>query len=210
MKSCLTLLAALVLLTATAAETPKAPKVKPPECSFTVTPKPGDSHVAKSGTSRLIQNNSSFGSNTGSKTITRNLRWTVETRFREDRPEKLELKAFYLGTDEKNKIVKLGEETKKLELDKNGRASVDLTSPTTKLTKSRTTSISRHAGGGAGFRSTKSTTRGERVTGCVLRLFADDRLVKTWTSDPRWATEAKAETFSVDNLNKNSGKIGLR
>lgn len=187
----------------------KAPE-KLPECSLTVTPKPGDSHVSKSGPSRLIQSGNTLGSNTGSKTITRSLKWGVETRFREDRPEKLELKAFYLGNNDKNKLIQLGTETKTLTLDKNGRASIELTSPTTRLTKSRTTTTSRHSGGSNGFRSTKTTTRGERVTGCVLQLYADGKLVKSWSSDSRWANEAKKEAFSIENLNKNSGKIGLR
>ena len=208
MRCCALIAAFAILGTATAAEAKKEAKL--PECSLTVSPKPGDSHVSKSGTSRLIQSGNTLGSNTGSKTITRSLKWGVETRFREDRPEKLELKAFYLGNNDKNKLIQLGSETKTLTLDKNGRASIELTSPTTRLTKSRTTSTSRHCGGSNGFRSTKTTTRGERVTGCVLQLYADGKLVKSWSSDSRWANEAKNEAFSIENLNKSSRKIGLR
>jgi len=203
--------AVLTAISALADDTKEPPK-KLPECSLTVSPKPGKSSVSKSH-SGIITSCNSLGSNNGSKTITRSLKWGVETRFREDRPEKLEVKAFYLGVNDKNKIVQLGSETKALTLDKNGRADVELTSPTTRLTKSRTTTSTSRGGccrRSSGLRSTKTTTRGERVTGCVVQLYADGQLVKTWTSDARWAAEAKNENFSVDNLNKNSGKIGLR
>jgi len=182
---------------------------KPPECSLTVTPMPGDSRIS-GGSGGFFNSSSSLGSNSGTKTITRNLKWRVETRIRENRPEKLELRAFYLGISDKNKTVQLGTEKKPLELDKNGRASVELTSPTTRLTRSRTTSGSSSSSGNAGFRSTKSTTSGNRVTGCVLQLFADGALVKSWASDSRWANEAKKDPFSIENLNRNSGRIGLR
>lgn len=183
---------------------------KPPECSLTVSPKPGVSQVSKTNSGRIMPA-SSLSSGTGSKTVVRSLKWGVETRFRENRPEKLELKAFYLGYNEKNTLIQLGTETKTLELDKNGRASVELTSPTTRLTKSRTVSSSHSCGGrSSGFRSTKSTTRGERVTGCVVQLFADGQLAKSWCSDSRWAAEAEKDVFSVDALNQKKGKIGLR
>ena len=182
---------------------------KPPECSLTVTPRPGVSKVTKSNSGRIMPA-SGLSSGTGSKSITRSLKWAVETRFRKNRPEKLELKVYYLGYNERNTIVQLGTETKALELDKNGRASLELTSPTTRLVKSRTVSSSRCSGNGAGFRSTKSTTRGERVTGCVIQLFADGVLAKSWTSDPRWSSEAENEDFSVAELNRKKGKIGLR
>lgn len=182
---------------------------KPPELSLSVTPLPGDSRVSNSN-SGFFNSSNSFGSNSGTKTITRNLKWRVETRVRENRPGKLELRAYYLGVSDKNTTVQLGTEKKALELDKNGRASVELTSPTTRLTRSRTSSGSSRTSGNSGFRSTKSTTTGNRVTGCVLQLFADGTLVKSWASDSRWTNEAKKDPFSIENLNKNSGRIGLK
>lgn len=180
---------------------------KLPECTFTVTPRGGDSQISKSG-GGLIRSMSSTSNNNQSKTITRNLKWLAEVRIRENRPEKLELKAYYIGEVNGGQSIKqLGTEAKVLELDKNGRASVELTSPTTRLTKSRTSSSS----GNSGFRSTKKRISGERVVGCVVQLFADGEFLKGWSSDSRWASAANKAPFSVAELAKEkTGKIGLR
>ena len=180
---------------------------KLPECTFTVTPRGGDSQISKSG-GGLIRSMSSTSNNNQSKTITRNLKWLAEVRIRENRPEKLELKAYYIGEVNGGQSIKLlGTEAKTLELDKNGRASVELTSPTTRLTKSRTSSSS----GNSGFRSTKKRISGERVIGCVLQVFADGEFLKGWSSDSRWASAANKVPFSVAELAKEkTGKIGLR
>ena len=180
---------------------------KLPECTFTVTPRGGDSQISKSG-GGLIRSISATSNNNQSKTITRNLKWLAEVRIRENRPEKLELKAYYIGEVNGGQSIKqLGTESKTLELDKNGRASVELTSPTTRLTKSRTSSSS----GNSGFRSTKKRISGERVIGCVLQVFADGEFLKGWSSDSRWASAANKAPFSVSELAKEkTGKIGLR
>ena len=177
-------------------------------CSLTVTPKPGESHTTKSN-SGMIRRTTTTTPMTGSKTTTRNMKWQVDVRVRENRPEKLELESIYIGQDASGNLIQLGKtERKVLELDKNGRASHELTSPTTRLTKSRTTSSGAHSRGG--FRSTHTTTRGERVSGCIVRLYADGELAKTWTSDSRWSGEANKPTFSITELNKKKSSIGLR
>ena len=180
---------------------------KLPECTFTVTPRGGDSQISKSG-GGLIRSMSATSNNNQSKTITRNLKWLAEVRIRENRPEKLELKAYYIGEVNGGQSIKqLGTESKTLELDKNGRASVELTSPTTRLTKSRTSSSS----GNSGFRSTKKRISGERVIGCVLQVFADGEFLKGWSSDSRWASAANKAPFSVAELAKEkTGRIGVR
>lgn len=176
-------------------------------CTLTVTPKPGESHTTKSN-SGMIRRTTSTMPTTGTKTTTRNMKWTAEVRIRENRPEKLEIEAIYIGQDASGKIIQLGKNEKKpLELDKNGRAATDFTSPTVRLTKSRTSSSSTHS---RGFRSTHSTTHGERVTGCVVRVFADGELVKSWSSDSRWASEANKPNFSIAELDKKKSTIGLR
>ena len=176
-------------------------------CTLTVTPKPGESHTTKSNPG-MIRRTTTTTPTTGSKTTTRNMKWTAEVRIRENRPEKLELETIYIGQEASGTIIQLGKTEKKvLELDKNGRASLDLTSPTVRLTKSRTTSSGSHS---RGFRSTHSTTRGERVNGCVVRVYADGELVKSWSSDSRWASEANKPNFSITELNKKKSTIGLR
>ena len=175
-------------------------------CSLTVTPKPGESHTSKTN-SGLIRRATTTPTS-GSKTTTRNMKWTAEIRIRENRPEKLELEAIYIGQEASGKLIQLGKTEKQtLELDKNGRASLELTSPTVRLTKSRTTSSGSHS---RGFRSTHTSVSGERVNGCVVRVFADGELVKSWSSDSRWAGEANKPTFSIAELDKKKSTIGLR
>lgn len=197
----------LFLLFCLAASCAFAAAKKLPECTFTVTPRGGDSQVSKRG-GGLIRSISAMSNNNQSKTITRNLKWLAEVRIRENRPEKLELKAYYIGEADGGKTIKqLGTESKALDLDKNGRASVELNSPTTRLTKSRSTSSS----GNSGFRSTKKHISGERVVGCVVQLFADGEFLKGWSSDSRWSSAANKAPFSVAELAKEkTGKIGLR
>lgn len=202
----------LVLLAVAAtvrSEVPEKEESQPPRCSLTVSPRPGESHIS-GNRSRLLQTGVNNIPQSSTKTITRNMKWLAEVRFRDDRPEKVELKAYYIGSDAKGGLVQLGTETKPLELDKNGRASVELTSPTTRLTKSRTSSGSSRFRGNGGFTSTKSTMRGERIAGCVVQVFADGVLAKNWTSDSRWAKEAGKPDFSITKLNQSKSKIGLR
>ena len=176
-------------------------------CTLTVTPKPGESHTTKSN-SGMIRRTTSTMPTSGTKTTTRNMKWTAEVRIRENRPEKLEIETIYIGQEASGKIIQLGKAEKKpVELDKNGRASLELTSPTVRLTKSHTTSTGSRS---RGFRSTHSTTRGERVSGCVVRVFADGELVKSWSSDSRWTAEAAKPNFSVSELDKKKSTIGLR
>ena len=199
---------AFVLLGALAVCTVRAETKKKMECTLTVSPRGGDSQVSSNRGGTLIRS-SSMTNNNSSKTITRSLKWLAEVRIRENRPGKLELKAYYIGEVDGGKSIKqIGEGTHSLELDKNGRASVELESPTTRLRKTRTTSSS---SGNSGFRSTKKRISGERVTGCVLQLFADGEFVKGWASDSRWASAANKAPFSIAELaQRKSGAIGLR
>lgn len=183
---------------------------KLPECSFTVTSRRGDSHVSRSGGGlQGLMNTQSVNNNNRSKTITRNMKWLAEVRIRKNRPERLELKVYHIGESDGGKTIKLlKSEEKTLELDENGRASLEFTSPTTRLTKSRT---SNYSSGNSGFRSTKKTISGERVIGCVMQLFADGELLKSWSSDTRWASAAKKTPFSIADLSpEKTGRIGLR
>lgn len=180
-------------------------------CSLTVSPRGGDSKTTKSGRGGSLLRSNTTQSNTGTKTIERNLKWLVEVRFREEKPDKTEVKVYYLGYGDGGKtLTQLGQESKALTLDKNGRASVELTSPTTRLRKTRTRQSSSSGGRSSGFTSVKSTTSGERVSGCVVQLFGDGELLKSYTSDSRWASVADDVPFSIAELTKRSGRIGLR
>ena len=183
---------------------------KPIPCSLTVTPRGGDSKISGNSRGGLLSS-AAMSSGSQSKTITRNLKYLTEVRFREQKPSKAELRVYYIGYGDGGKTLKqIGQETKALELDKNGRASVELTSPTTTLRKTRTRTSSSSGGRSTGFTSVKSTTSGDRVQGCVVQLFGDGELLKSWSSDSRWASVADQVPFSVSELAKRSGRIGLR
>lgn len=201
-------LACVALLAALAPARVNAAEEKPIPCSLSVSPRPGTSKISNSGGRQISRG--THGPSSSTKTTTRSLNWLAEVRFRNQRPDKAELRVFYLGNNEKNTIIEIGKGRHDLKLDENGRASLELASPTTTMRRVRTvtSSGSRHRGGGAV--SSKSTTHGERVTGCIIQVFADGRLSKAWTSDSRWAAESKNADFSVDNLNRRNGKIGLR
>ena len=182
---------------------------KLPECSFTVTPRRGESQVSRSGGGLLRSLNSRSTDGSSSKTITRSMKWFAEVRIREDRPAKLELKVYHIGEVDGGKSIKLlKSEDKTLELNEDGRAAVEFTSPTTRLSKSRSSSYSSSS---SGFRSTKKTISGERVIGCVMQLFADGELLKSWSSDTRWASAAKKTPFAIADLSpEKTGRIGIR
>lgn len=187
---------------------------KPIPCTLNVSQLRGDSHTTRSGGNSLHGHRSnSLTSGTGTKTIERSLKWHVEMRFREQKPEKLELKAYHIGFDNGGKrMTILAAETKPIELDKNGRADLELNSPKVRLTKTRTrttTGGSSRTGNG-GFTSIKTSMSGKRVTGCVVQLIGDGKLVKSWSSDSRWTIAADKVPFTIDELKKKSGKIGLR
>ena len=179
-------------------------------CTLRVSPRGGESKTSSSGRGSLIRGNSNQP-NTGTKTIERNMKWLVEVRFRDQQPDKTEVKAYYIGYGDGGKTLKqLGQETKALTLDKNGRASVELTSPTTKLRKTRTRQSSSSGGRSSGFTSVKSTSSGERIAGCIVQLFGDGEMLESYTSDSRWTAAADTVPFSVGELVKRSGRIGLR
>jgi len=186
---------------------------KPIPCTLMVSPLRGESNVTKSGgnTLRGLTSGTSYG-NTGTKTVERTLKWKAELRFREGKPAKVELKAYHIGYGDGGKTMTiLGNEAKTVELDKNGRASVEFESPKARLTKTRTrTSTGNGSSRSSGFVSTKTRVSGERVSGCVVQLFGDGKLLKSWSSDSRWVVAADKVPFSVEELKAKSGKIGLR
>lgn len=183
---------------------------KKPNGSLTVTPLRGESKISSSGQGSLLRSSSNLA-NTGSKTIERNMKWRAEVRFRDQPPEKTELRVYYIGMgDGGKKLKQLGQEQKALTLDKNGRAAVELTSPKATLCKTRSRTSSSSGSRSSGLVSVKSTTSGERVTGCVIQLFADGELVKSYASDSRWTVAAGKNPFSLAELEARNGKIGLR
>ena len=167
---------------------------EPLTCSLSVSPQKADSAVKKSGGGK-----GGRGSSSSTTTFERNLKYKAVASFHGPAPEKPVLKVWYVGMGDGGKqMIELGKAEHPLEPDEKGRATVELVSPTTKMTKVKTTtrSTGRNSRGGGG--STKSTTTGERVTGCVIQVFAGGELMKSWVSDSRWSKAARDPSFSIE------------
>lgn len=171
-----------------------------------VNPLAGLSQTSKSGGNNGWNNgwqNSSWSSSQSmSKTVRRNMKWNCEVRYRGvSRPEKVEIRAFYIGYEGKSMTPKiLGKDVKSLTVDANGKASVEIESPTVTMQRTRT------GGGLTGYSgrisSSSSTTTGQRMAGCVVQLWEDGALVKSYASMSQWETAAKNPEFSDVVLNQ--------
>lgn len=169
-----------------------------------VSPLAGESKTSKSGGSGgMIRQASAMTAQNTSKTVTRNMKWSCEVRYRgEPKPEKVELRVFYIGYEANDMTPKiLGKEVKTLTLDEAGKASVGIESPTVRLHKSRTSSGG-FSGRSGRIAKSKSTTQGQRMAGCVVQLFEDGELVKSYASMSQWDRAAKERDFSDAVLNR--------
>lgn len=168
------------------------------QCWLDVSPLIGETSSNK-GSSSIRSLSSSSSS---SKTITRNMKWRADVRVRgKGRPQKSELRVFYIAY--KNDAMKpyiIKKETHNLALATEGKDSIELTSPTTRVTKSRTRSSSGSSHGG--FTKSSSTTRGERIGGCVIQLVADGKVVRTWVSNSSWEKVAWDDPFTEESLTR--------
>ena len=123
--------------------------------------------------------NKGRGSSTSTTTFERNLKYKAVASFHGPAPEKPVMKVWYVGMGD-GEMIEVGKAEHPLELDEKGRATVELVSPTTKTT-------------------------GERVTGCVIQVFAGTELMKSWASDSRWAKAAKNPSFAIELIDPKSG-----
>ena len=173
---------------------------EPLTCSLSVSPLKADSSMKKSG-----GGSKGRGSSSSTTTFERNLKYKAVASFHGPAPEKPVMKVWYVGMGDGGKeMIEVGKAEHPLELDEKGHATVELVSPTTKMTKvkTKTQSGGRNSRGGGG--TTKSTTTGERVTGCVIQVFAGNQLMKSWASDSRWAKAAKDPSFSIELIDPKS------
>ena len=170
-------------------------------CYLNVSPLMGETETNKGGSSLRMNSFNSGSSST--KTIKRNMRWRADVRVMgKGRPKEAELRVFYIayqGEDGMKPYI-IKKEKKALKLAEEGKDSVELTSPTTRLTKSRTRSSS--GSSHSGFRSTKTTTRGERIGGCVMQLVVEGKVNRVWVSNPAWEKVAWEDPFTEETLKK--------
>lgn len=167
--------AALLSATAVGAEDWQAFLKVTPRGSETMTNKRGGGFIRPSSNS----------SRSSSRTLKQNMKWLAEVRYcGKNLPEKSELRVYYIGyRDASMKPVILKTEKHAITLSETGTCTQDLISPTTRVTKSR----SRSSNGSRGFTKSTSTTRGERIAGCIVQLLADGKVVRVWTSNSTWA-----------------------
>lgn len=194
---------ALLTLLATASAFAIGPNDK--QAFLKVNPLAGESKTTKTGGNKGLMSSSSLTSSQNtSKTITRNMKWNCEVSYRgKGIPDQVEVRVFYIGyeaNDMKPKI--LGKDVKKLTLSDTGRASVELESPTVRLNKRRSSSgFSGHSNRGH-IPKTKSTTSGQRMAGCVVQLWEDGELIKSYSSMSQWERAAKEKNFNDEVLNR--------
>lgn len=137
------------------------------------------------------------------KTTTYQMKWGASVRVRGTRPDEIEAKVFYIGQNADNEWIQIGEVQKEtVSLDDKGVWNNDLLSPTTtwKETKKQKNR------GMARQNDNTPEKEGERIKGCIVQLFADGKLVKSFASDPRWKRIAEKEGFSIDELDPRKAK----
>lgn len=187
--------------TATPAEAP-TPKYEKPSYSIALKQYP---LISKKEDSDKNNRGGIFA--TRSKTTTYQMKWDASVRVRGTRPEKLELKVFYIAQNAENKWTQVGGTAEhKVELNDKGVWTMELMSPTTTWTdtKKQKNRNPNHQGENTPER------QGERIKGCVAQLIADGKIVKSYSSDPRWKKVAEKEDFNASDLDQHKGKIGAR
>lgn len=194
-------------------ETSETPAETPAEAPAPKYEKPSYSIALKQYpllASRNDTDNDSQRSRSSSKTTSYQMKWDASVRVRGTRPEKLELKVFYIAQNAENKLIQVGGTAEhQVELDDKGVWTKELLSPTTtwietKKQKSR-----------SGFERRENTSntpekQGERMKGCVAQLLADGEIVKSFATDPRWRKAAAKADFSASDLDPRNGKSGSR
>ena len=145
-----------------------------------------------------------------SKTVARVVTWPVSLSIRGDplpADGDVKLKCYYIGTTD-GKAALLGEETLDVTLDEKGRFKTEVSSPSEKLVHTTTTTRSggrvRWRGGHrrtvGGTTSTKSTTSGTRVTGCIIQLLVKGKVEKAFASHPGWSMYAKSDPIPENEI----------
>lgn len=103
-------------------------------------------------------------------------------------PEKVEVKAYYIGTKD-NELHVFGSDTLPVTLNEKGHAVVEITSPTVRQVKSKG---GRGNGRGIGINnnrnndSDKKSSGVERLEGLAAQLVVNDVIVRTYAQKPIW------------------------
>ena len=158
---------------------------KPYTCSLKVeNPKT----VSKTDSDKGGNNNGGGFGMTRTKTTRRTMTWATRVSFRgKEFPSDVKLCFFCFG-DEDGTAKVLAQETQEVVLDAKGDFKVDLVSPEAVLTKTKS---SGNRGNNNGNGSSGSTTKGTRISGCVVQLMVGNEVVRSYASKPTWAKLAR-------------------
>jgi len=164
---------------------------KPPQwsCSLNVgTPK----QQSKTQKDSRDDNNNNRNNRNVEKSITRWMILPVKVSVSgKDAPTSgFALKSTFVGTRDGEPAI-IGESTTEVKLE-NNVFKTELKSPETTLTKTMRTS----------GRRTQSETTGDKISGGILQLTYNGKVVKSWASKPGWAKLAKADTLDTEAILK--------
>lgn len=138
--------------------------------------------------------------NTETKATTTSMTLPVKVSFGgKEMPKSVLLKTYFIGTKDGEPAV-LGESKTEVTLDAATRAyQGEIVSPPAKFVKTKKTT-----GGGRRGRNAKTTTEksGEKITGCIVQLFADGKVVKSFASKPTWKKLAQADPLDTEAVLK--------
>lgn len=150
-----------------------------------------------------------------SETLEKTMHWTAAVDLRmTNMPEKVEVKTYYIGTRD-GELAVLGTDTFPVELNEKGHASVDITSPTVKSTKTKGGGNFRGIGVGSmqNNNNKQKSQTGERLEGLAAQLLVNDVIVKTYVQKPIWQKGCWANNPTEDDfdpMKNRSSKIGVK
>ena len=147
---------------------------------------------------------------TKTKTVTRIVSWPVSGSIRGETPppaDAVKLKCYYFGTTD-GKLEIMEEKDMDVALDEKGNFKTEATAPEEKIVHITTTTKSeggrdrwgRRRGGGSA--STKSTTSGTRVAGCIIQLMVKGKVERYYASNTQWSRFAKSDPLPTDEILK--------
>jgi len=162
-------------------------------CSLKVeNPKQQSKVVKDRDTGSRQTRNNRWNNRTTEKSIARSLVVPVKVSVGgKDAPTSgFSIKTTFVGSRDGENVI-IGETTTPVKLE-NNVFKTEVKSPTATLTKTMRTR----------GRHTESDSSGERITGTIVQLFYEGKVVRSWSSRPAWAKLAKEPTLNTEALLK--------
>lgn len=154
-----------------------------------------------------------FGGN--SEVLEKTMHWSAAVDLKmTNMPEKIEIKAYYIGTKD-NELYVFGSDTLPVTLNEKGHAVVEITSPTVRQVKNKGGRGNSRGIGVMNNRtdSEKKSSGVERLEGLAAQLVVNDVIIRTYAQKPIWLkgcwTDNPTENEFDPMKNRNS-KIGVK